>query len=440
MNGKDRTEKESDTTIFENVESNVRGYCRSFPTVFAAAKNAILRNEEGEDYIDFLAGAGSLNYGHNNDVLQKALTDYIARDGVTHGLDMFTNAKREFLTAMKEVILAPREMDYKIQFTGPTGTNAVEAALKIARNYTGRTNVVSFTNGFHGMTLGSVACTGNSYYRDAAGVDHQNVTFMPYDGYLGGELDTLAYFEKALLDNSSGLDKPAAVIVESIQGEGGVNEASYRWLRGLERLCREHEIVFIVDDIQVGCGRTGTFFSFEEAGIEPDIITLSKSLSGYGLPLSVVLMRPHLDIWESGQHNGTFRGNNMAFVTAAAAIRHFWSNRAFSKEITEKSYRIGERLQEMRERQPGILGVRGRGMIFGVECSPAELAGAVTAEAFKRGLILETCGANDQVIKFLPALTTEVEVLERGLDIFEESFDAALEGYPEYQPSMAETR
>lgn len=431
------TETESDTAIFEQVESNVRGYCRSFPTVFNSAKNAILRNEQGEEYIDFLAGAGSLNYGHNNDVIKEGLMDYIAKDGVTHGLDMFTNAKREFLQAMNDGILQPREMDYKIQFTGPTGTNAVEAALKIARNYTGRSNVVSFTNGFHGMTLGSVACTGNSHYRDAAGVEHNNVTFMPYDGYLGPQLNTLAYFEKALLDNSSGLDKPAAVIVESIQGEGGVNEASYAWLRGLERLCREHEIVFIMDDIQVGCGRTGTFFSFEEAGVEPDVITLSKSLSAYGLPLSVVLMRPHLDIWESGQHNGTFRGNNMAFVTATIAIRHFWRNMEFTKSIAEKSYAIGQRLQDMREIYPGILGVRGRGMILGMECTPAELAGAVTAECFERGLILETCGANDQVIKFLPALTVETEVLERGMDIFEKSFAAALEGFPQHKIKRA---
>jgi diaminobutyrate-2-oxoglutarate transaminase len=366
--------------------------------------------------------------------------DYVAGDGLIHGLDMYSTAKRAFLEAFKRHILEPREMNHKLQFTGPTGTNAVEAAMKIARNYTGRTNIVAFTNGFHGMTLGSVAATGNSYYRDAAGVDLDRTTFMPYDGYLGEHVDTLVYFERMLTDTSSGLDKPAAVLVETIQGEGGVNEASYEWLRGLERICREHELVFIVDDIQMGCGRTGTFFSFEEAGIDPDIITVSKSLSGFGLPMSLVLMKPNLDQWKPGQHNGTFRGHNLAFVTAKTAIEEFWSDTRFSKEIREKSWILGERLHKIRENHPGIIGVRGRGLIFGVECSPPELAGAICREAFERQLILETCGANDQVVKFLPPLTTDTQTLERGLDIFEDALQAALDEFPELTANLIGTR
>lgn len=419
------------TSIFEQIESNVRGYCRSFPTVFSRARGATLINEDGDEYVDFLAGAGTLNYGHNHPHLKQALLDYMLDDGLVHGLDMFSTAKRSFLETFQERILEPREMSYKVQFTGPTGTNAVEAAMKIARNATGRTNIVSFTNGFHGVTLGSVAATGNSYFRDAAGVDLNRTTFMPYDGYLGEHLNTLLYFERMLIDNSSGLDKPAAVIVETIQGEGGVNEASYEWLRGLERLCRDHEIIFIVDDIQMGCGRTGSFFSFEDAGIDPDIVTLSKSLSGFGLPMAVVLMKPRLDEWKPGQHNGTFRGHNLAFVTAKAAIDHFWSDQSFAKEIQTKSWQVGKRLHQIRETYPGVVGVRGRGLVFGVECFPSELANAACKEAFERGLILETSGANSQVVKFLPPLVTDTRTLERGLDIFEDSLSAALKGFPE---------
>jgi diaminobutyrate-2-oxoglutarate transaminase len=424
--------------LFETFESEVRGYCRSFPVVFAEAKNARLTDESGREYIDFLAGAGSLNYGHNDDFLKDALLNYVIRNGVTHGLDMMTTAKHRFIRALQEIILKPREMDYKIQFTGPTGTNAVEAAFKIARNTTGRTNIISFTNGFHGVTLGAVAATGNSHFREAAGVDAQYTTFMPYDGYLGEDIDTLTYFEKMLVDKSSGLDKPAAVIVETIQGEGGVNEASYDWLRRLERLCNEHDIVFIVDDIQVGCGRTGTFFSFEDAGINPDIVTLSKSLSGFGLPMSVVLIKPRLDQWRPGEHNGTFRGNNLAFITAAEAIERYWRDRNFSTEVRRKSWAAGKFLHRLRETYPGILGVRGRGLIFGMECSPPELANAISAEAFKRGVIVETSGADSQVVKLLPPLTIEMETLQRGLHVLEDSLIAALQAFPQFADRLKE--
>lgn len=429
---RNETDKLNSAEVFEARESNVRGYCRSFPTVFEKAKGSLLYDERGEVYIDFLAGAGTLNYGHNHPVLKKALLEYIEADGLTHGMDMYSSAKRRFLDTFYTSILEPREMDYKVQFTGPTGTNAVEAALKIARNAKGRSNVVSFTNGFHGMTLGSVAATGNSYYRDAAGVDLGNTTFMPYYGYLGDNLDTLAYFEKALADNSSGLDHPAAVIVESIQGEGGVNEASYAWLRRLERLCEANDMLLILDDIQMGCGRTSTFFSFEETGIEPDIITMSKSLSGIGQPLSVVLMKPHLDLWEPGQHNGTFRGNNHAFVTAAAAMKHFWTNRDFTREVRRKAVTIGDRLQRMRADHPAISGVRGRGMVVGIECTPPEFASAISKAAFERGLIIETAGADDQVVKLLPPLTTPDDVLDEGLTILEESIKVATKAFQDH--------
>jgi len=220
---------------FETHESNVRGYIRSFPTVFTKAKDAHLFDQDGKKYIDFFAGAGVLNYGHNNAKLKDAVMDYMADDGIMHGLDMATAAKETFLKTFVEVILKPRGMDYKIQFPGPTGTNAVESALKLARKVTGRTNVVSFTNAFHGMTMGSLALTGNASKRAGAGVPLTNVSTMPFDGYMGKDVNTLDYFEKTLNDAGSGIDKPAAVIVETVQGEGGINVAGWKWLSQIGR-------------------------------------------------------------------------------------------------------------------------------------------------------------------------------------------------------------
>ena len=414
--------------IFKRLESEVRGYCRSYPTVFTTARGAELYNEDGDRFIDLLAGAGTLNYGHNPPALKQAVLDYLQSDGLLHGLDMHTAAKREFLEEFDRRILFPTEMDYKVQFTGPTGTNAVEAALKLARKITGRTNVVSFTNGFHGVSLGSVAATGNSHFRDAAGVPLNNTTFMPYAGYFGDEADTLGYLRKFIEDNSSGLDLPAAIIVETVQGEGGVNVASFNWLQDLQSLCEEFEILLIVDDIQVGCGRTGCFFSFEEAGITPDIITLSKSLSGYGLPFSLVLMKSELDQWKPGEHNGTFRGNNLAFVSATAALRTYWANSDLTRQVKTRGRTMRKRLERIANQYGEVdLEVRGRGMIQGISCrSVPDLCDAVSAESYKRGLIVETSGAEDHVLKLLPPLTIEDNLLEEALDIIDASFDVVL--------------
>lgn len=408
--------------IFDEIESEVQSYARSFPRVFHKAQGEFLYDADGNQYLDFLAGAGTLNYGHNNLVFKEKLLDYILDDGITHGLDLHTKAKGEFLEAFNEKILKPRDMDYVMQFTGPTGTNAVEAALKLARNITGRENIIAFTNGFHGVSLGALAATGNSHHRGAAGVSLNGTSRMPYDGYLGDEIDTTAYLDKVLNDSSSGIDKPAAVIVETVQGEGGINVASFEWLRQLEKVCRQHDVLLIIDDIQAGCGRTGTYFSFEEAGIKPDMITLSKSLGGYGLPFAVVLFRPELDQWKPGEHNGTFRGNNFAFVTAKAAIDHYWSDDRFSKEIKQKGDYIAQRLDEITEKYgEGNFTTRGRGMFRGLNCIDGDLAGKITHSAFQKGLIIETSGADDQVIKFLCPLITSDENLKKGIDIVEQA-------------------
>ncbi len=425
----------NDISTINRLESKVRSYCRHFPVVFSKATGSTLEDEEGNEYIDFLAGAGALNYGHNDPVLKEKLMEYIEADQIVHGLDLVTEAKRAFMEAFESLILSPRGMRYKMQFTGPTGTNAVEAAMKIARNVTGRQTIVSFTNGFHGVTMGSVAATGNSHFREGCGMQPQGTAFMPYDGYMGDEIDTTEYLDKMLTDGSSGLDHPAAVIVETIQGEGGINVASNEWLRSLEMVCRKHDILLIVDDIQVGCGRTGTFFSFEEAGISPDIITLSKSLSGYGLPLSVVLIKPELDQWKPGEHNGTFRGNNLAFITARAALEEYWRDDTFEREVKRKGEIVREsleRLVDLDER--GVLTARGRGMMQALDCTSGNLAARISALAFEKGLIMETSGSLDQVLKCLIPLTIRDDELKRGLSILEESVIEALSEIPDGTP------
>ncbi len=423
-------------TIFEKRESQVQSYARSFPVVFDKAEGAILSDEKGRDYIDFLAGAGSLNYGHNNPVMRDALITYLQRGGITHGLDMHTKAKEKFLSAFDQYILTPRDMDYVLQFTGPTGANAVEAAMKLARKVTGRSNIITFTNGFHGVTLGALAATGNEHHRGAAGVDMPGTTPMPYDGYLGDDVDTTEYLDKVLGDPSSGVDHPAAVIVECVQGKGGLTAARMSWLKNLEEVCRKHKVLLIVDDIQAGCGRTGTFFSFEPAGIKPDIVTLSKSLSGFGLPFAVTLIARDLDHWEPGEHNGTFRGNNHAFVTATVALEQFWADDAFGKSVSAKGEILLEGLKAIQDKYADhVIALRGRGMMRGIVVSSGDLAGRIVAEAFKRGLVIETSGAHDEVVKCLASLTITDAQLKAGLDILEQAFAVATAG--EAAPSIA---
>lgn len=416
--------------VFEQMESAVRSYSRSFPVVFERARGSYLYDAEGKAWLDFLAGAGSLNYGHNNPLLKKALLDYIENDGVAHGLDMHTCAKAQFLETLRDVILLPRELNYRVQFTGPTGANAVEAAMKVARKIKGREKIIAFTNGFHGVSLGAVAATGNEHHRSGAGVPLANVERMPFCGYHGRDTDTLKIIDKLLSDPSSGVDLPAAVIVEVVQGEGGLNVAADTWLQGLQKLCRKHDMLLIVDDIQAGCGRTGSFFSFESSGIKPDIVTLSKSLSGFGLPFSLVLLHPALDVWKPGEHNGTFRGNNHAFVTATAALKIYWSDERFQHDIQQKSDTITRILQTITDtHKPLTTKVKGRAFMQGIECINGEVAEAVSRHAFERGMIIETAGNHGQVVKCFCPLTISEEDLLKGLNILGRSFAAVTDEY-----------
>lgn len=411
------TDTSADLSVFERRESEARSYCRSMPATFTRAIGAELFDEAGNSYIDFLAGCSSLNYGHNDPDMKAALIEHISNDGITHALDLHTDAKAAFLTAFEKIILEPRGMDYKVMMTGPTGTNAVESAMKLARKVTGRRNIIAFTNGFHGMTMGALAATGNKGKRGGSGQSTLNdVTHMPYEDAFGPDVDSLALIEQMLDNPSSGIDAPAAFLIEPVQGEGGLNAASTEFMQGLARIAKKHGALLIADDIQAGCGRTGTFFSFEKMGIQPDLVPLAKSFGGMGLPFAALLIRPDLDVWKPAEHNGTFRGNTHAFVTARVALEKFWADSAFEEELAEKAVMLTTALQQLADLVPGAT-LKGRGLMQGVDVGSGELAGEICARAFAKGLIIETSGAHDEVVKILAPLTISPELFREGFDI-----------------------
>ncbi|MFG6149696.1 diaminobutyrate--2-oxoglutarate transaminase [Halobacillus sp. B23F22_1] len=411
----------NDLTVFEQLESEVRSYCRSFPTIFTKAQGHKMWDIDGKEYLDFFSGAGALNYGHNDPNMKKKLIEYITDDGITHSLDMASTAKKDFLTKLNDVILKPRDLDYKVMFPGPTGTNTVESALKLARKVTGRTEVISFTNGFHGMTIGALSVTGNSFKRKGAGIPLHNTVTMPYDNYIDETSDSLDYLERYLEDGGSGVEIPAAVILETVQGEGGLNTASPEWLKKLDSICKRWNIFLIIDDVQAGVGRTGTFFSFEPAGIKPDVVCLSKSIGGYGLPFAITLIKPEHDVWAPGEHNGTFRGNNMAFVTATEAL-NYWDDPNFEKSIQEKAEKITDFLEGLVKKYPEMNGYRkGRGIMQGISSNVEGFSEKVAALAFEQGLIMETAGADDEVFKLFPPININEDALQKGFEIIEEA-------------------
>lgn len=407
------------TRPFEEYESEVRSYCRNFPTVFTTAKGPFLYDEDGREYIDFFCGAGGLNYGHNNDYIKEKVVEYLQSDGVMHALDMYTAPKREFLTFYEEKILKPRGLNYKIQFPGPTGTNAVEAALKLARKVKKRPGIFAMMGGFHGMTLGSVALTTDAASRAGAGVPLTNVTHIPAP-YMFPELDTLKYIETLLTDDHSGVEKPAAIILETVQADGGINPFSVEWLRGIRDICDRHDILMIVDDIQVGCARTGWFFSFERAGIVPDIVTQSKSIGGYGMPFALVLFKPELDIWAPGEHNGTFRGYQLSMIAAKAGLE-VMLNEHVEEKVRDKEKIIARYMEEIKAIAPEKIKVRGIGFVWGVDlyhCDPdGKTSKAVLDECFRHNLIVERVGRGNAVIKVMPELLIDEETLRKGLDV-----------------------
>lgn len=415
------------TDIFEKYESEVRSYCRNFPAVFTKAKGSTIYAEDGKEYIDFFCGAGALNYGHNNSYIKKQIINYLESDGIIHSLDMFTSAKRDFIEYFEEKILEPRGFDYKIQFPGPTGTNAVEAALKLARKVKKRNNIFAFMGAFHGMTLGSLSLTTDRDSREGAGVALTDVTHIPAP-YMFPELDVLKYMQTLIDDDHSGVSKPAAVFIEPVQADGGIHVFDIEFLRGLRDFCTRNDILLVCDDIQVGSARTGYYFSFERAGITPDIVTLSKSIGGYGMPFALVLFKPELDVWKPGEHNGTFRGSQLSIVAAKAGLEVMLAEN-IEQRVRDLSAVIKKHLDEVAALHEGF-DVRGIGFMWGVDCNkvkPDVISKAIVKECFENGLIVERAGRNNDVVKLMPCLLADEETLEKGLRIFVDSVKKVVE-------------
>lgn len=415
------------TSIFDKYESEVRSYCRNFPAVFTTAKDSFIFAEDGKKYIDFFCGAGALNYGHNNDYIKKQIISYLESDGIIHSLDMFTSAKRDFIEYFEKNILEPRGFDYKIQFPGPTGTNAVEAALKLARKVKKRNNIFAFMGAFHGMTLGSLSMTTDRDSREGAGVVLTDVTHIP-SPYMFPELDVIKYMQTLIDDDHSGISKPAAVFIEPVQADGGIHVFSVEFLKGLREFCTKNDILLVCDDIQVGSARTGTYFSFERAGITPDIVTLSKSIGGYGMPFALVLFKPELDVWKPGEHNGTFRGSQLSIVAAKAGLEIMLKENV-EKEVQRKGEIIKEYLARVKEINENF-DVRGIGFMWGVDCNkvaPDTVSRAIVRECFDNGLIVERAGRNNDVVKLMPCLLADDETLKQGLEIFVNAVKTVIE-------------
>lgn len=397
--------------IYEEYESEVRSYCRTFDTEFVKAKGSILIDDKNNSYIDFFCGAGALNYGHNNEYIKEKLVNYLSEDNILHSLDMYATPKKEFIKYFEEEILKPRGLNYKIQFVGPTGTNAVEAALKLARKVKKRTNVFAIMGAFHGMSLGSISLTSDANSRAGAGVPLNYVTHIPAP-YMFKDLDVINYLDTILSDDHSGIEKPAAIVIETVQAEGGVYVFDNKFLKGIRDICDKYDILMICDDIQVGNCRTGTFFSFERANIIPDMVTLSKSISGIGIPMALTLLKPELDIWKPAEHNGTFRGFQPAMITAKAGLE-FMKNNNIEKVVKEKEKIVKDFLTKNIKNYE----IRGIGLIWGIDFKTGALSKKIVTECFKNKLVIERAGRDDSVVKIMPALTITNEELQEGLEI-----------------------
>jgi diaminobutyrate-2-oxoglutarate transaminase len=411
---------------FEKWESEIRGYSRTYPTVFASASNARQVDESGRSFLDFFAGAGVLNFGHNNPRMKRAMIEFLEADGVAHSLDMATTTKRDFIEKFAATVLEPRGMNMRMQFMGPTGTNAVEAALKLARKVTRRPDVVAFTHGFHGMTLGSLALTANEYFRNAAGVRLENVVRLPFETAPGGGLTSLAEFRELLADGSSGYPPPAAFVVEVIQAEGGVNVATAEWLRAVQQLAHDVGALFVIDEIQVGCGRTGSYFSFDGMGLDPDIICLAKGIGGFGTPLAMNLVKPEHDAhWSPGEHTGTFRGQGLSFVAGREALTYF-DDDVLMDQVHARAEVMVAALTTLADDLDAGFDVRGRGMIQGLDVGDGALAKAVTTACFDDGLLIGPCGTGGRVLKLIPPLTIDDDDLVEGLRILDAAVRRAI--------------
>ena len=422
-----------------DFESSARSYPRKFPFALSKAKGSWVEDVEGNRYLDFLCGAGTLALGHNDDEVNKAMIDLISSGAPLHTLDLTTPVKDRFVETISSIL--PEEMrgNVKIQFCSPSGTDATDAAIKLCKTATGRGSVIAFSGGYHGMGHGALSLTGNLNAKTKVQNLMPGVQFMPYpNSYrcpfgLGGEAGTdaaCAYFERMLKDPESGVTKPAAVIIEPIQGEGGVIPAPRKFLQTIRRVTKELDIPMIVDEIQCGVGRSGQMFAFEDSGIIPDVILMSKAIGG-SQPMSVVIYNKNLDKWTAGAHAGTFRGNQLAMAAGTVVLKRV-SDPEFLASVREKGVHIHEAMNALKKEVSIIGDVRGRGLMMGIEfidpdgpkdvMGHPEPSGMIAAEVQKRcfehKLIMEKGGRNGSVMRCLCALNVSMEDIDTMIDIF----------------------
>ena len=423
-----------------DYESSARSYPRKFPLAIAKAKGAVVEDVEGNRYIDFLNGAGTLALGHNDDEVNQAMVDLIQSGAPLHTLDLTTPVKDRFVETLLSIIPEELASKAKIQFCSPSGTDATEAAIKLCKTATGRNTVIAFSGGYHGMGHGSMALTGNCNAKNKVGNIMPGVQFMPYPySYrcpmgIGGEAGTkacIAYLERLLKDPESGVTKPAAIILEPIQGEGGVVPAPIEFLQAVRRITRELDIPMICDEIQCGMGRSGKVFAFEYADIVPDVVLISKAIGG-GQPLSVVVYDRKLDVWGPGAHAGTFRGNQVAMAAGTVVMKRI-SDPEFLKEVVRKGEIMKSRFLKLKDEVSIIGDVRGKGLMLGVEfIDPngakdlmghpepgGDIALKVQRLCFENKFIMEKGGRNGSVMRCLCPLTITDEQIEEAMDIFE---------------------
>jgi diaminobutyrate-2-oxoglutarate transaminase len=397
--------------MLERFESVSQNYVRTPRIAFDKAHGAELFDEAGNRYVDFFAGGGSLSYGHNNPAVRSALIDYLSSGRALQTGHRTSIAKRQFVELFVTAILEPRKLNYRLLFTDPAGGAAAETALRLARRHRNRANVVAFTNASHGVTEGALAITSKQQSRQVLG--KANTVFMPFCGYFGSETDTIAYFRRYLRDTSSGLDLPAAAIVETTQVHGGVHIASPEWLKKLEQLCREYEILLVIDDTHTGCGRVGPYFSFEAAGITPDIVIGSNAMAA-GLPLSMLLLKPELDLWRPGEQAGAFQGDSLAFVAATELLSQWNCN--LRAELERNAGVLEAELSQWPSLYKPKVSVRGHGMVWALDFQRPGSAAVISAWALERGLVVEAAHLHDEVVLVMPPLIIDEATLLRGLN------------------------
>lgn len=404
---------------FEQLESNVRYYCRRWPVVFATSHGSTIFDEDSKAYLDFFAGAGVLSYGHNNPELVEVALSHLRSGKLLHSLDTFTVEKREFLHTFEELILKPRHMDMVVQTVGPTGATAVEAALQLAQRVTGNRAVLGFEGGYHGMSYRAASVSASLAGRETVAHIGDFVALPFVKEMTSDDLDLLDRTLRAGFDG----EKFGAILIEATQGEGGARAFDPDYLSALRLKATELGLMVIADEVQAGVGRTGTFFSFEESGLDPDIVCLSKAISGLGLPMAINLIRRNLDTWNSGEFTGTFRGNNLAFATSTKMLQTYWSDSLFEQDTKHKGTLVLDALHAIANTYESLdFSVNGNGLLCGLDVKDTELADQVTRAAFERQLIVETCGAGDKVVKLLPPLTTTDEELRQGLQLLSDAF------------------